>query len=1437
MAQGHGGKREGAGRKRKQISGQRQISFVPNAPQRQRRQEPEPETEEDQRQRQAQVAAAAAQAAQERAEQQAQQEQNLHRLAQDADRNLQQSEVGAADFGDFDDDFEDDSDPDYEDQDHETEEEIAADKANRRSCKYKPPRDSFLGQQLEALHTKMMATPRDSCHSWYHYDGDDPTVKAGLPQPQWWYEKNIVAMDWCPFRQYRLYVRKLQTYKCVYCGNCRLHSKEYEWRPMFDFRQIIWLHHRRVECQHPQCGRTFAEFHPDFLEQLPDRVVDTLPFETTVKGPGMHKLMIYSFMHLATKGVMYGTYANMQNELYNLMHCIDHKSFLGATKDYIRRSIEREPLAIVPKVFSPFQSVGEYNGIRMLPGLVRGLFFRVCTRLERSNQARFQMNIDEGAVADHTFKFAKGIKIPGRAGQPFKASYTVLGQNGLVNLSVFTNTKSNTELASVLNTYKQARINHGYERLLRFESDGGADRRLWSKVFPELLEDVENYKPPLVDGLPRAEIQKEAYMFFTDVTAAENWILAYTGPIDPGDLLLVAFDLEWDSNFCRQGYTDVPTRLLQLSFFVAGREDESSPQTVVFDLFKMDVAALVKALTPIFTRKNSKFLGFNTGNDISRLIEIGIPIQRWIDIRQLAMQVDPSSSSAGTGLSHMCARYLGLGVSKDCQTGDFSEDKLSEELIAYAALDCRIALQLYLKLTELDQSEKFGAGSQNNSNVKAGTAAMLKLNGKSAAEVEIEFMGASKGEQQKWGRKTIGKRDALVRLKRILSPGAKLPISFSPTPIEAAAGAVPLQAKKTLLRDLLENAADGQLPVIAVPKSNLTVLVNSLNPSMGVTGSVPTTAANAAEATSMLTTENINQDSSKQVAESTVPAGMAKDSFDDDESIFDEYRELLSESGDDSHTQCPELENIVHIEHKELPARRHGRSVSHHEHSELPASHHEPRELPAIRSRQKLDLFHRFQDVPLEKRKCPPRSAISRLLIHASYLFDESDYDAVVEHLAKKRAVVGKTAILRDFYFRREWRKRRVRMYTPTAEEHGARIDKVHEYIKNNEDLKHYYTEKLASFLTKLALEARMGQFEELLDVALFQHDGQDRYGLDLWLRKRGSTKAENFHQKLRVAFGPWSVGARTGHFLMVNTASRFNVKTGVRRNNDHDFGHTHLHIIDEIDLLAREVYDGTMLFPRHKNTLLFKEVPNFVAVGIGPLIHETEFVCCSEKPDDRLKGDLRFTAERMKVACPPLPIYGPRERKMFNDFMLRHPKPNAAQLRAHAKEYLDKTDCSSVFPKTVSILKSQLTEWKESSMIKQVESSIHACYEPLLQELAKPTSAAATRGMVATVPNSGDAGGGKEADTPIVSGQGSEQVPTALPTESAASARTATKCFYWPCCTEDASICGGRQQGKCRMVQSGRFKLPENFVEVKKAAKLEEKRRKAAEKRKKVDR
>ena len=294
-------------------------------------------------------------------------------------------------------------------------------------------------------------------------------------------------------------------------------------------------------------------------------------------------------------------------------------------------------------------------------------------------------------------------------------------------------------------------------------------------------------------------------------------------------------------------------------------------------------------------------------------------------------------------------------------------------------------------------------------------------------------------------------------------------------------------------------------------------------------------------------------------------------------------------------------------------------------------------------------------------------------------------------------------------------------MYTPAADEHARRIRRVHEIIRTEESFKSEYTQELAAYLFGFEEKARKGMFEELSDVSLYQWDGTDSNGLDLWLSKRGSTRAENFHQKLMAALGPWGVGAQTAHYIMLLVTFRYNVKAGIRRSNEHNFGHPYLQCIDRIQMHYLNIW-GIDVFPRHKNLSQFSAVPGYSPVGIGPLHYSGEFVK-EGAPHKLLKGDIKFTSERQGLECSPRHVRHPKEMKIFNDFMETHPNPSSKDWIELAKLFKQKTDYIHVFPKLPSMLRTYYKRWQDSQKIVLAEMQVKGQYDALLFDLALPVS------------------------------------------------------------------------------------------------------------------
>ena len=234
--------------------------------------------------------------------------------------------------------------------------------------------------------------------------------------------------------------------------------------------------------------------------------------------------------------------------------------------------------------------------------------------------------------------------------------------------------------------------------------------------------------------------------------------------------------------------------------------------------------------------------------------------------------------------------------------------------------------------------------------------------------------------------------------------------------------------------------------------------------------------------------------------------------------------------------------------------------------------------------------------------------------------------------------------------------------------------------------LKQALTPKLEAYFDAVEEMCRKGMMEECTDVCLFQWDGTDKCGLDLWLRKRGSNRSENFHQKMRVAFGPHGVGVHVGHYLLLLVTYRYNINSGVRRTGCHNFGMPYPGIIDRIQVRYQQLFDYDV-FPNHVNQSLFKPVKAFLAVGVREMNYDGQYV---EKghPHPDLVGDMKFMAERTKLRGPPLHIATIEEKKIFNEYMKNNRGRTQKNWQQLATLYKAKANYKTVFPKLPSMVK-----------------------------------------------------------------------------------------------------------------------------------------------------
>jgi len=192
---------------------------------------------------------------------------------------------------------------------------------------------------------------------------------------------------------------------------------------------------------------------------------------------------------------------------------------------------------------------------------------------------------------------------------------------------------------------------------------------------------------------------------------------------------------------------------------------------------------------------------------------------------------------------------------------------------------------------------------------------------------------------------------------------------------------------------------------------------------------------------------------------------------------------------------------------------------------------------------------------------------IRNLALAAVTQFDRDDLSAVTKYLKEKRNLKSWSSIADHFLRNKEWWYRRVKMYPPDSDQSVENILFILELIQTEKDLEGSLTPKLEQWFKNLLSLCREGKLEETSDCAMFQEDGKDSNGLQLYIRRRGTNRSELHYQKMKVAFGPHGVGAEVGHYLLLLVTYKFNISTGIRRLGRPDFGTFRLDIIDRIQM------------------------------------------------------------------------------------------------------------------------------------------------------------------------------------------------------------------------------------------------------------------------------
>ena len=1265
---------------------------------------------------------------------------DLYRYSQTTQENLSDSED--------EDDLEYEGVDDEEDSlDDDNDFPSASTMTSRKRMQYQPPADSTLAIFLSAYKVKLIQQKiLESGKKWFHLSAFDSEVDLddtdGMihrePEEDTFdenprdkaangkiktsvdpfcstarYCREIEVYIHAPLHQHKdLVPKRLSEFLCPNCqksGNLISHSWHY--RPAHKLDSVVWVLHERLVCSNrgnkDGCGRTIASFHRNFMKQLPNAVTEVFPFLMTPTGVGMHQSLMHQFMELCTKGILFSTFASSVNASKRSKYWSLHLNHLDRTHDKVSKLKNLNVTSsFVAQPFSPYDFAGEYNGIDLKPSLVRLLFLQVRANachvklystdcilvltavsdppnfhqtmksIEDYMQLSFQMNLDESESPDHSFKFAKMVMSIIRTGRIWTGTYDSISLAGLATMNILCHTKANSEILPAIEDNKRIRERTNAPKLKRLEGDGGQDSSAWLSVFSDSL--VTPTRPNLRSyhkDLPRAYLQKQRILKLQCTFGITNWVGSMEEKLENfSNPVYFGLDTE-------QSCSTKETMVIQICL-----PEHICPQVVVIDLHKMDAVGPEKFQSKL--KRLKRFLenpilvpvAVQVSHDVSALTELGVRLDNHttVELMTLAKQYE-RDSSLHYGLKDLTSRHLGLFVDKRFQNDEWNP--LTPEHFQYAALDAFLHLLLFQTITSsLKEGQRSGSIQLNHSGTKKrefsnepGAKVVLTTRQAAVAYGTLIFVGGSGGKSRKFGGNNVGVGSCLVELYRVVSETAKPTSSYKKAPGQTIEWD---HTKHTLAQIFGKHSKDGKL-MMMWPSSRIVVDVASL--------------ANEEDTD--------NSDSDSEITESG--GFLRQDGY-----LYD------AETTDETDTKDPDT-----LEQKYCDD-----GVTSETDTKDAGMH-----CPLPLSRNFYDRFHLFNSFPSTRDKTEKAGLvlIRDLAFAAVTSFDQEDLSSVSKFLQEERNLTKWSSIVDHFIHNKEWWYRRVKMYPPDADQSVENVMFVIELVQMEEELQEFWSPKLEQWFENLLCMCRNGRLEETSDCVMFQEDGTDSFGLQLYIRRRGTNRSELLHQKMKVAFGPHGVGAEVGHYLLLLVTYKFNVSTGIRRLSRPDFGTFRLDIIDRIQIRYQQLF-GRDFFPNHFNQELMKEQadydPEIVSVGIRRLNYDTAYVQRGA-PHESLKGDLLFMAKRSGVVCVPLPIAHRNEIIIFNEFLIQHPKPTETDWKNLAAEYLKKCDYLTVFPKLPSMLKTHFSKWQLNSHIKSLKRSpsINKSYYDLFHKFMGP--------------------------------------------------------------------------------------------------------------------
>jgi len=152
-------------------------------------------------------------------------------------------------------------------------------------------------------------------------------------KPDRYYLGNTWVYVFDPMKQYRHLMPQKQT--CIKCKSTNTkYNGNWDSRPCHMWDNIIHIVHRTVVCN--DCNRTFPTLDAAALATLPTPIAEQFPFMMpNERGPGLYAPMLLMMVSLMPHSILYGTFANVINNLQRVKFAQTHILYLDMVDYWI----------------------------------------------------------------------------------------------------------------------------------------------------------------------------------------------------------------------------------------------------------------------------------------------------------------------------------------------------------------------------------------------------------------------------------------------------------------------------------------------------------------------------------------------------------------------------------------------------------------------------------------------------------------------------------------------------------------------------------------------------------------------------------------------------------------------------------------------------------------------------------------------------------------------------------------------------------------------------------------------------------------------------------------------------------------------------------------------------------------------------------------------